>query len=143
MDDALRAAHEPVLQSVRRFGVLRCVLRALREDGDLRQVRIPETSDFEDTDNAYDDHGYMWLSALDAKTTDATKATIAWLREERRAQNARRASGEAVYVVRSKRERRATKEERLAWTETLRRAKDLRSHGTRDVVIVHRRRKSA
>lgn len=83
--------------------------------------------------------GCGWLRALDAKTKAANKLTLAWLREEIAAQDARRASGAAVYEVWAG--PRYWPEQcigKVSWAVAWQWVRDLRAAGARGVRIVRR-----
>lgn len=81
--------------------------------------------------------GAQWLRSLDAETTAANAAVCAWLREEIAAQDARRASGEAVYGVRSGWwDRGNLRAKRRPYAEAREIAARLRAKGERDVRVV-------
>lgn len=85
--------------------------------------------------------GCGWLRALDAKTKAANKLTLAWLREEIAAQDARRASGEAVYEVWMRGRYCGTEEQctgKVAWSVAWQWVRDLRAAGAHGVFIRRR-----
>lgn len=82
--------------------------------------------------------GCGWLRALDAKTKEANAATVAWLREEIAAQDARRASGAAVYEVWAGRFYPEQCTGKVAWAVAWQWVRDLRAAGVGDVQVVRR-----
>lgn len=85
--------------------------------------------------------GCGWLRALDAKTKAANKLTLAWLREEIAAQDARRASGEPLYEVWSRARFWGAEEQctgKVAWSVAWQWVRDLRAAGAQGVFIRRR-----
>ena len=83
--------------------------------------------------------GCGWLRALDAKTKAANRLTLAWLREEIAAQDARRASGAAVYEVWAGPHYRPEQcTGKVSWAVAWQWACDLRAAGARGVRVVRR-----
>lgn len=83
--------------------------------------------------------GFLWMSSMDEKTTGFNGSAVTWLREEIAAQDARRASGEAVYGVRSSGRgwgRGTLRAKRRPFAEARAIAERLRAKGERDVRIV-------
>jgi hypothetical protein len=104
------------------------------------------------------DRAWGWFRALDAKTTDANRATIGWLDLVIQAQNKRRESGAAVYAIHAgfgyetDKDRaansahgtwwtsKASGSTRRPWGDALARVKELRASGVdARVVFVHPR----
>lgn len=80
--------------------------------------------------------GLGWFLGLDAKTKKTNKVVLARLDEIIAEQDARRASGETCYVVRSGWSRRAS--ELLAWKDARDLAKQLRAKGEGRVSVVRK-----
>lgn len=133
-----------VLRFLKRYGLVRTVRSYLRRgrfslgwiDGWADALRSEHP--FRDA-GWHEDDAYRWLAALDEKTTAARAAAILWLDEEIARQDARRAAGEAGYVLRlygeggptydrgpgAKPTRRATRARRVSWAAALERLVEL------------------
>ena len=126
--ESIAHAKDEVLAAVRRLGCARTLRRGLPkghavwDDGVFGVTVGPSRScgrsfPAEIERDTPAEVGLRWLCALGVKTTKANAAVLAWLDELIAEQDARRASGEACYVVCENRYAKPRRSELMSWDD--------------------------